>query len=563
MAGITVFTNAFLIDCTGKEPIDGAAVVVDGERIVDVISSGRVGPLPGRVETLDLGGRTLMPGLTDAHVHVYAADGNTAEQHRQHPPSLLVAKALRRMEQALMQGFTTVRDAGGADYGLREAAASGLYPGPRMLVSGRALSQTGGHGDKRRRAEWTAPVECCLGMVGVIADGPDEVRRAVREQLRHDVDQIKVMASGGAMSPGDELDTTQYTVEEMRAAVEEARAVGTYVLAHAYSPSAVRNALQAGVRCIEHGNLIDERVARDIVKAGAYLVPTMVTYEAIWREGKSYGISEHQLQKINMAREKSVEGLAHAYRAGCKIGSGSDLLGDMQAQRLVELELKGQVMKPMDVLLSATRVNAEIFRREKDIGSVEPGKVRRPHRGEGQSPPRSHALSEPEQPRADHEGRRGLQADLLTGRPADPIEPRRAPWHDGRPAGMARAALSLTSSRYPSPCRRPCPSSCRSCPRPWRPASWDRRRGPPCPPVLWALSAAFFSVVLALSVALSVTLSVLSFAFSPALSICSTAFSAGLATGAGVWAWVMPATPARNVTAITAAAIRRILVLLL
>ena len=375
MAGITVFTNAFLIDCTGKEPIDGAAVVVDGERIVDVIASGRVGPLPGRVETLDLGGRTLMPGLTDAHVHVYAADGNTAEQHRQHPPSLLVAKALRRMEQALMQGFTTVRDAGGADYGLREAVASGLYPGPRMLVSGRVLSQTGGHGDKRRRAEWTVPVECCLGMVGIIADGPDEVRRAVREQLRHDVDQIKVMASGGAMSPGDELDTTQYTVEEMRAAVEEARAVGTYVLAHAYSPSAVRNALQAGVRCIEHGNLIDEAVARDIKRAGAYLVPTMVTYEAIWREGKSYGISEHQLQKINMAREKSVEGLAHAYRAGCKIGSGSDLLGDMQAQRLVELELKGQVMKPMDVLLSATRVNAEIFRREKDIGSVEPGKL--------------------------------------------------------------------------------------------------------------------------------------------------------------------------------------------
>jgi len=121
--------------------------------------------------------------------------------------------------------------------------------------------------------------------------------------------------------------------------------------------------------------LIDEAVARDIKKAGAYLVPTMVTYEAIWREGKSYGISEHQLQKINMAREKSVEGLAHAYRAGCKIGSGSDLLGDMQAQRLVELELKGQVMKPMDVLLSATRVNAEIFRREKDIGSVEPGKL--------------------------------------------------------------------------------------------------------------------------------------------------------------------------------------------
>ena len=349
-------------------------MVLEGERIKDVIASGKIGPLRGSVETLDLKGRTLMPGLTDAHVHMCAVEGNTAEQHRHHPPSLIAAKTLRRIEQALQQGFTTVRDAGGADYGFREAVASGLYPGPRLLVSGRVLSQTGGHGDKRRRAEWIEPVDCCLGMVGVIADGPHEVRKAAREQLRHDVDQIKVMASGGAMSPSDELDTTQYTVEEMRAAVEEARAVGKYVLAHAYSGSAIRAAIQAGVRCIEHGNLLDEVGAREIKEAGAYLVPTMVTYETIWREGKSYGVGEHQLQKINMARELSVEGLTQAYRVGCKIGSGSDLLGDMQAQRAVELELKAQVMKPMEVLLSATRVNAEIFRMEDRIGSVEPGK---------------------------------------------------------------------------------------------------------------------------------------------------------------------------------------------
>ena len=371
---LTVLTNAFLIDCTGREPVEGAAVVLEGERIKDVIASGKVGPLRGAVETLDLKGRTLMPGLTDAHVHMCAVEGNTAEQHRHHPPSLIAAKTLRRIEHALQQGFTTVRDAGGADYGFREAVASGLYPGPRLLVSGRVLSQTGGHGDKRRRAEWIEPVDCCLGMVGVIADGPHEVRKAAREQLRHDVDQIKIMASGGAMSPSDELDTTQYTVEEMRAAVEEARAVGKYVLAHAYSGSAIRAAIQAGVRCIEHGNLLDEVGAREIKEAGAYLVPTMVTYEAIWREGKSYGVGEHQLQKINMARELSVEGLTQAYRVGCKIGSGSDLLGDMQAQRAVELELKAQVMKPMEVLLSATRVNAEIFRMEDRIGSVEPGK---------------------------------------------------------------------------------------------------------------------------------------------------------------------------------------------
>jgi imidazolonepropionase-like amidohydrolase len=333
-----------------------------------------VGALPGAVTTIDCRGATLMPGLTDAHVHICAVQENIPEQHRLLPPSLLAAKALRRAEECLMQGFTTVRDAGGADYGFREAINEGIYPGPRLLVSGRYISQTGGHGDKRRRAEWIEPVDCCIGMVGTIADGEAEVRKAVREQLRRDVDQIKIMASGGAMSPSDELDTTQYTVPEMRAAVEEAQAVGTYVLSHAYSDSAVRNAIAAGVRSIEHGNLIREAAAQAIKEAGAFLVPTMITYEMIYREGKRYGIGDHQIQKINLAREQSVQGLTHAYKAGCKIGSGSDLLGDMAAYRATEFELKGQVMTPMEVLLSATKVNAELFRLSDRIGSVEPGK---------------------------------------------------------------------------------------------------------------------------------------------------------------------------------------------
>ena len=371
---ITVFSSAFLIDCTGKEPVEGAAVVVEGDRIKDVIASGKVGPLGGKVDTIDLKGRTLMPGLTDAHVHICAVDGNIPEQHRYNPPSLIAAKALRRMEQCLMQGFTTVRDAGGADYGFRMVLEEGHFPGPRLLVSGRYISQTGGHGDKRRRSEWTDPIDCCVGMVGFIADGPDEVRRAARENIRRDVDQIKIMASGGAMSPSDELDTTQFTVAEMRAAVEEAQAVGKYVLSHAYSDSAVRRAIEAGVRSIEHGNLIREAAAKAIKDADAFLVPTMVTYEAIYREGKRYGIGEHQVAKIDMARQQSMQGLTYAYKAGCKIGSGSDLLGDMMTQRAVEFELKGQVMKPMEVLLSATKVNAELFRMHDKIGSVEPNK---------------------------------------------------------------------------------------------------------------------------------------------------------------------------------------------
>src|SRR5438094_984000 len=218
--GIYVFTNAFLIDCTGADPIEGAAVVVEDDRIKDVSPGGRVGALPGPVTTFDLRGKTLMPGRKDA-----------------------------------------------------------------------------------------------------------------REQIRRDVNQIKIMASGGAMSPSDELDTTQFTIPEMRAAVEEANAVGTYVLAHAYSDSAVRNAITAGVRSIEHGNLIREAAAKAIKDAGAFLVPTMVTYEAIYREGKRYGIGDHQIQKINLAREQSVQGLTYAYRAGCKNGSGLGLLGRRVAQR--------------------------------------------------------------------------------------------------------------------------------------------------------------------------------------------------------------------------------------
>src|SRR5258708_3696437 len=221
----------------------------------------------------------------------------------------------------------------------------GHFPGPRLLVSGRYISQTGGHGDKRRRSEWTDPIDCCVGMVGFIADGPDEVRRAARENIRRDVDQIKIMASGGAMSPSDELDTTQFTVAEMRAAVEEAQAVGKSVLAHAYSDAAVGKAIEGGVPPIGDGDVIREAAAKAIKGANAFLVPTMVTYEAIYREGKKYGIGDHQIEKINLAREQSLKGLEYASKAGCQIGSGSDLLGNMMAQRAVEFELKAEVMK--------------------------------------------------------------------------------------------------------------------------------------------------------------------------------------------------------------------------
>ncbi len=373
---ITVLENAFLLDCTGAEPRDGAAVVIEDSIIREVVEpGGRLSAFPD-ARRIDLHGLTLMPGLIDAHVHLCAVESNPAEQHRQIPPSLVAAKAVRRLEQTLLQGFTTVRDAGGADYGFREMVEQGVVEGPRVRVSGNHIYQTGGHGDKRRPAELCCAIQATdVGIVGAVADGCDEVRKVVREQLRRHADQVKLMCSGGAMSPGDELETSQFTREEIAVAVAEAAAANRYVMAHAYSGAAVRNAVAAGVRSIEHGNLMDEEAARLIRDAGAYLVPTLVTYEAIARNSERMGISAFMLEKVNAAREKGLQSLEYAYRAGVKIGSGSDLLGGMFRYQAHELELQGEVQPAMDVLLSATRVNAEIMRLDDQIGTVEAGKI--------------------------------------------------------------------------------------------------------------------------------------------------------------------------------------------
>jgi imidazolonepropionase-like amidohydrolase len=212
-------------------------------------------------------------------------------------------------------------------------------------------------------------------MRSVVCDGVDGVRRAAREQLRLGADQIKVMASGGAMSPADELSATQYALEELRAAVEVAEAARTYVMAHAYNDQSVRNCLEAGVRSIEHGNLIDEETARMIAASGAYLVPTLVTYEALSEEGESYGVPENVIRKIDEAREVGIKALRYAYEAGVKIASGSDLLGPLHVHKARELEIKTEVMSPMESLISATRTNAELFGMEEEIGTVEEGKL--------------------------------------------------------------------------------------------------------------------------------------------------------------------------------------------
>jgi imidazolonepropionase-like amidohydrolase len=372
----TLLTNVFLVDCAGNEPRERASVVVEGERISEV-RFGEPPPTGRHDAILDCAGMTLMPGLTDAHVHIGAVDVNILDQHREHPSNLVALMMGRTLEDTLQQGFTTVRDAGGTDWSFKAAVERGIVEGPRLLISDRPLSQTGGHGDWRRATETQSPEIFCptAGMRSVVCDGADEVRRAAREQLRLGADQIKVMASGGAMSPADELSATQYALEELRAAVEEAEAARTYIMAHAYNDESVRNCLEAGVRSIEHGNLIDEETARLIAQAGAYLVPTLVTYEALSEEGKSYNVPEDVIRKIDEAREFGILALSFAYEAGVRIASGSDLLGPLQDRKARELEIKTEVLSPMESLVSATKTNASLFGMEDKIGTVEEGKL--------------------------------------------------------------------------------------------------------------------------------------------------------------------------------------------
>jgi imidazolonepropionase-like amidohydrolase len=372
--GILIFKNAVILDGTGADPVQGGTVVIEKERIKEVLAGGP-GRLPAGAQVVDCNGQTLLPGLIDAHVHICAVEADLTELKRRNYPSVTAVRTLKVLEDCLAQGFTTVRDMGGADPGFRIALEQSLVPGPRIQVAGKGLSQTGGHGDSRLPTETWSPIAYPIGMGGTIADGVDACRRAAREQLRKGVDFIKVMAGGGCMSPTDEIDTTQYSLEELRAVVWEAESAGTYVAAHCYSDQSIINCVTAGVRTIEHGNLGTEKAARAIKEAGACLVPTIVTYEIMAEMGVELGVPEIYLRKMLQARNHGMQALEAAWRVGCTIGSGSDCLGPMQLFKGRELEIQARVMGPMGAIVAATKTNAQILRREKDIGTIEAGKL--------------------------------------------------------------------------------------------------------------------------------------------------------------------------------------------
>jgi imidazolonepropionase-like amidohydrolase len=369
-----VLTNAAIIDGTGQDPFDGA-VVVEGDRIVDVLD-GSAAAAGGADVSIDCRGASLLPGLIDAHVHIGALDVDIQQQHRRYFDSEAALLMGRALTELLDLGYTTVRDAGGADAGFRRAVQRGVLPGPRLLVSGRPLSQTGGHGDVRQRTE-QGDVAACGAQVGLpcrIADGPDEVRRAVREELRRGADQIKVMASGGVMSPTDPLDATQYSAEEIGVAVQAAEQAGRYVLAHAYTPASIQMCVRAGVRSIEHGNLVDAETAALMAEHGAFLDPTLVTYQRLYEEGERQGVPAENLEKLQVVLDTGLESLRLAQAAGVKIGSGSDLLGPLAADKGREIGIKAQVLGPLGAITATTGTNAELLRLGDRLGTITPGK---------------------------------------------------------------------------------------------------------------------------------------------------------------------------------------------
>ena len=359
-------TDARIVDVDAGAIVEGKTAVISGGRIARLAEDHLIDPALPR---LSIGNRYLSPGLIDCHAHCYIgqfSDGRSVL------PSEMTARAGRHLEGMLMRGFTTVRDAGGADYGHKAAVEKGLFKGPRLFVAGRILSQTGGHGDHRGRAE-TCNCQEALGGLTCVCDGVDEVRKAVRENIRQGVDHIKIMAGGGVSSPGDKLVHPQYSLEEITAIVEEAERAGRYVMAHVYSDIGMRRAVECGVRSIEHGNFISPETARVMQERNAHLVPTLITYEADAKYGPAFGFTQENLDKNAEVLATGLRSLEIALAAGVNVGYGTDLCWSPKTYQGDGLLIHEKVCGAAEALRHATVNNAKVVRMEGEIGEIREG----------------------------------------------------------------------------------------------------------------------------------------------------------------------------------------------
>ena len=323
---------------------------------------------------LDASGQYLLPGFIDAHVHFRLATLNFAKLSQWTEVQFGIAMA-ELSQQTLARGFTTVRDLGGDVIGLNRAIRSGMAQGPNIVQANLMITQTGGHGDVEAGV---LPVPDCACQMrhsafGIVADGPDAVRKAARHVLRAGADFLKIHVSGGVATPMDPLDCTQYTASEIQAAVAEANNRKTYVAAHAYTPEAIQLAVRNGVKCIEHGNLMDEETAQVMLEHDAWLVPTLVTYMGMASEGRRLGFPERNLIKNEAVLASGIESLAIADKVGIKMGWGTDLIGEIQSMQREEFAVRAKVQSAESILHAMYVMNPIILRKAESIGRLAPG----------------------------------------------------------------------------------------------------------------------------------------------------------------------------------------------
>jgi imidazolonepropionase-like amidohydrolase len=325
---------------------------------------------------IDMGGRFVMPGLIDVHFHVYSISLNMQLVDSMTTP-VKVAYAARLLKGALHRGFTTVRDPGGGEIGLHLAISQGLMEGPRLYYGGKSLSQTGGHGDMRPAHHVESPCGCVANHTFTeVVDGVENIRKFCRNELRKGADHIKIFISGGVASPTDPIWMPQYTDEEIEAAVYEAGTRRKYVVAHCHTDDGARRCLKTGIRSIDHCTIISEETARLIAAADgkAFAVPTIAVQEQIMRHGPELGMSDDSLEKMKVAHAAAYKSMEYLQREGARVGMGTDLFEErfhpMQSQ---EFSFRANIFKPIDLLRSATSVNAEIMQKSGIIGSVEAG----------------------------------------------------------------------------------------------------------------------------------------------------------------------------------------------
>ncbi|MGO4319427.1 amidohydrolase family protein [Agrobacterium sp. MCAB5] len=365
-----IFENARIVDGTADRPSEPVQVLVEGGSIREVEKN----IASASAQRIDLSGKTLMPGLIDAHVHVVASTADLG-QNGMLPDAVVTVRAFKIMGEMLARGFTTVRDVGGATSGLVAATLEAAWPTPRLNISGKALAQTGGHCDYRGpyNDDQTRTRGFALGALGRICDGVPDVRKAAREELKSGANFIKIMANGGVSSPTDPIHFLGFSREEILAVVEEAENAGTYVSAHLYTDQAIRRAVECGVHSLEHCNLIGSETAKFAAEKGAFAVPTLVTYDKLSSEGAAMGLPAASIAKVDDVRLAGMESLTIMREAGLQMAYGSDLLGGMHVYQSEEFVIRGRVLPAVEVIASATHIAARLLRMEGKIGAVSPG----------------------------------------------------------------------------------------------------------------------------------------------------------------------------------------------